>query len=87
MRAFRFPRATIVVMLATLVSVGVALDRARQIAIGGDAPPIRSAIPAVFGAMLVVTGILGLIGYVILRAVSQSGAQRLSSIQTKPQHR
>ena len=87
MRAFRFPRATIVVMLATLVSVGVALDRARQISVEGGTEPVRWAIPGVFGAMLVVTGILGLIGYVILRAVSQSGAQRLSNIQTKPQNR
>ena len=82
MRSFRFPRATIVVMLVTLISVEIAIEQAKQISAGSDTGPIWSAIPGVFGVMLAVTGILGLIGYVILRAVNQSAAQRLSKIQT-----
>jgi protein-S-isoprenylcysteine O-methyltransferase Ste14 len=72
MRSFRFPRAMIVAMLVTLVSVGFAIERARQITGGGDTVSIWSAIPGVFGAMLCVTVILGLIGYGVLRALRQS---------------
>jgi len=87
MRSFRFPRATIVVMVVTLFSVAFAIERARQISAGSDAVPRWLAIPGAFAAMLVVMGILGLIGYVILRALRQSGTQRLSSIETRPQQR
>jgi protein-S-isoprenylcysteine O-methyltransferase Ste14 len=87
MRSFRFPRATIVVMVVTLFSVEIAIERARQISAGSDAGPHWLAISGVFGAMLVVMGILGMIGYVILRVLRQSGAQRLSSVETRPQQR
>jgi hypothetical protein len=86
MRSFRFPRATIVVMLVALANVGYAIERAKQITDGGDT---RSIWPPVLTGMFVgwlgVMGILGLIGYGILRVLKQSGAQRLSRIQTKPQ--
>jgi hypothetical protein len=87
MRSFKFPRATLIVMLVTLVNVGVALDRARQISVGGSTEPVWWGIPGVFGAMLVVTVILGLVGYGILWALRQSGVRRLSSIKTWPQRR
>jgi len=87
MRSFRFPRATIIVMLVTLVNVGFAIERAKRITGGDDTRSSWPVLPGMFVGWLVLMGILGLIGYVILRALSQSGSQRLSSIETRPQRR
>jgi FtsH-binding integral membrane protein len=86
MRPFRFSRIGMVVMIVALVGVLVAIEKARAIS-AQSIPELHTVstwtmVQGVFGFLIVTMAILGLIGYVVLRLVSKSGADRLSNIQT-----
>src|SRR5262245_48711860 len=83
MRSFRFPRATIVLMLMILFGVVVAIERGRALSIqqapGGTVP--LAWWPAFTAALALVTG-AGVTGYGILFLLGRAGTQRIASIQT-----
>ena len=92
MRSFRFSRFAVVCMILALIGVGLAIETARHQAVSGfpvEQPAwgsiLSRTLVGLLEAMAILTGILGGIGYVVLRAVSQSGSQRLANTHTWPQ--
>jgi hypothetical protein len=88
MRSFRFSRFAMVFMVLALIGVGIAIDTARRQAVSGfvvEQPAwaiFSRSLVGLLEAMVILGGILGGIGYVVLRAVSQSGSQRLANTHT-----
>jgi hypothetical protein len=93
MRSFRFSRFAMVCMILALIGVGLAIETARHQAVSGfpvEQPArviLSRTLVGLFEAMAILAVILGGIGYVVLRAVSQSGSQRLANAHTWPQER
>jgi hypothetical protein len=91
MRSFRFSRFAMVFMVLALIGVGIAIETARRQSVSGfvvEQPAwdiISRSLVGLVEAMAILGGILGAIGYVVLRAVSQSGSQRLANTTTWPQ--
>jgi len=81
-------RFAMVFMILSLIGVGGAIEAAKRRAISDSVIQLSwHLFSGVFGALFVVMSILGLIGYVVLRAVSRPGSERLANIDTWPQER
>ena len=81
-------RFAMVFMILSLIGVGVAIDATKQQAIPDSVIQTSwSLISGVFAFLFVTMSILGLIGYVVLRAFSRPGSERLANIDTWPQER
>jgi hypothetical protein len=84
MRAFRFPRSAIFLMSLIFVAVVFAIDQGRSIASSDDSHLdsvwTSSFSPFVFLGVLMCA--IGAVGYVILCALQQSGAQRFLHLRT-----
>lgn len=86
MRAFRFPRPAIFFMLLVLAGTMVAIEQGRNVsqAYAGGLH-FETAWPGVFGFFVFLAVLLwsiAALGYGVLCALRQSGAQRFSNIQT-----
>jgi hypothetical protein len=92
MRSFRFSRFAMASMILALLGVAVAIETARRLSasefISEPAWVIFSrSLSGLLQATVIVGGILGGVGYVVLRAVGRSASDRLSNAKTWPQER
>lgn len=92
MRSFRFSRFAMVSMILALIGVAIAIEIARSQAtsefIAQPAWVIFSrTLSGLLKAIVIVGGILGGVGYAVLRAVGRSGSDRLANAKTWPQER
>jgi hypothetical protein len=82
MRPFRFPRATILLMLLILASTMFAIEQGRQVSSGDS--QFETGWPGLYGLfafLAVLMCSIGAIGYGVLCALRQSGAQRFPNIR------
>ena len=91
MRSFRFPRWTIFLMSLIFASTMFAIEEGRSISMlySGERR-FEAAWPGVYGLFVflgVVLCSIGAIGYGILSALRQSGAQQFPNIRTWAQRR
>ena len=91
MRPFRFPRSTILLMLLILASTMFAIEQGRNVqqVSSGDSQ-FETAWPGLYGLFVfpaVLVCSIGAIGYGVLCALRQSGAQRLPNIRTWAERR
>ena len=90
---FRFPRATVTLMVILLAGVIMAIDKARAIQASvpyshpqiGPIHPVHLAALSSLLLILVAAGIAGSIGWAVLFALKLSGVQRFSSIGPAPE--
>ena len=87
MRGFRFPRSTIFLMLLIFVSTMFAIDQGRSIQeLSSGESHFETAWTSLYG-LFVFLGVLmcsiGAVGYLILCALRQSGAERFLHLRTR----
>jgi len=81
---FRFPRATLVLMLLSLLGVVLSLGEARVVEMhygGGSVPPEWPMLLWIFGQMLLITVAVAASVWGILFALRRSGIQRLEELK------
>lgn len=83
---FRYPRATVPMMLMILACIMLVIYRARAIEARAEiSGSVLPSVPLTFGVALLLTGIAGAVGWLILHSLRRSGVHRLSEAQTWPQ--
>jgi hypothetical protein len=97
MRSFRFSRFAMVSMILALIGVAIAIEIARRQSIALTTASELIAEPAwvifsrtlsgLLKAIVIAGGILGGLGYAVLRVVGRSGSDRLANAKTWPQER
>lgn len=96
MRPFRFPRLTILLMIACfltlLAAIGLATEMARtvQMNYAGAAnlsPMWWAKLPALFGLVFVLLWSVGAVGYGIVFVLRRSGVHRLAGVQSWSAHK
>ena len=91
MRAFRFPRWTIFLMLLIFASTMFAIEEGRSISrLHSGELRFEAAAPGLYGLFVflgVVLCSIGVVGFGILFALRESGAQRFPNIRTWDQRR
>ena len=92
---FRFPKATVTLMVAILAAILVAIDKARSIQASippshTDVGPLHPAQPLMLlPSLLIILAsafLVGAIGWGILYSLRRSGAQRLSEVNPASGH-
>ena len=88
-RDFRFPRWTILLMLAIMLGMFVAIEKAReiQIQIQYSASSDLPVLPAVFVTVFVLMFVIGAAAYLVMFALKRSGVHRLSNVDAWPGRR
>lgn len=83
---FRYPRATVPMMLLIFAGIILAIYRARAVALKTEiSVSALPSIPLTFGAALLVAALAGAVGWLVLHSLRRSGVHRLSEAQTWPQ--
>ena len=84
-RKFRFPRATVVLMVLTLLGVVLSLEQARLIELhyGNDvgAPPEWPMLLWIFGRLLLIATAVAAAVWGVFFALRRSGIQRLAELK------
>ena len=86
-RDFRFPRWTILLMLAIMLGMFVAIEKAREIQIQYSASSDLPVLPAVFVTVFVLMFVIGAAAYLVMFALKRSGVHRLSDVDAWPGRR
>ena len=83
MPLFRFPRATIFLMLAALAGLLVAIHIGASILRESTRfqPVAWYSVPGVFAGLFIMFFVVAAVGNAILYAMKQSGSQRLNNIR------
>ena len=91
MRPFRFPRSTIFLMLLILASTVFAIEQGRQISrlypVDSHFEIAWSDVFRIGAGLAAILWSIGALGYLVLFALRQSGAQRFPNIRTWAERR
>ena len=94
MKAFRFPRSSILLMVTTFLTILFAIDLAREMATTVQDQYAAnltvdwwSLLPATVLRLFVVFWGIGALGYAVVFALRRSGVHRFSRIETWPEPR
>ena len=83
---FRFPRATILLMVMIFAGMILAIEAGRDIQVqyssGANPATVWSALPGAFAFLFLLAGAAGAAGYAILFALQRSGVQQYFKVQT-----
>lgn len=92
---FRFPKATVTLMMVILVAVVMTIEKAK--AISDSVPPAATQVPpirpehftTVSALLMALAGacLVGLMGWAIFHVLHRSGVRRLSDVSISPQPR
>jgi Na+-transporting NADH:ubiquinone oxidoreductase subunit NqrB len=83
-RDFRFPRWTILLMLAIMFGMFVAIEKARDIQVRYSASSDLPVLPAVFVTVFALMFVIAAAAYLVVFALKRSGVHRLSNVHPWP---
>ena len=84
MRLFRFPRSAIFLMLLILFSVLYAIEETKNVSQAAGDSHFETDWPGLFALIVAAVAIISsiaLLGYIVLCALHQSGAQRFPNLR------